>query len=77
MELNDTYTWLWIGWLLAFVGIEAVALINKDKGDTLSEHIWKWFSVKEKGNPHRTFRMVCLGGFLAWLVTHFMTGGKV
>ena len=75
--MNDTYTWLWIAWLLAFVGIEAAALINKDKGDTLSEHIWKWFSVKEGNSKKRTFRMVMLGGFLGWLVTHFMTGGKV
>ena len=75
--MNDTYTWLWIAWLLAFIGIEAAALINKDKGDTLSEHIWKWFSVKEGDSNRRTFRMVMLGGFLGWLVVHFMTGGKV
>ena len=77
MELNDNYTWLWIGWLLAFIGIETAALLNKDSGDTLSEHVWKWFSVKESSSPHKTFRMVCLGGFLGWLVIHFMTGGKV
>jgi len=75
--MNETYTWLWVAWLLAFIGIEAAALINKDKGDTLSEHVWKWFSVKEQSSVKRNFRMVCLGGFLLWLATHFMTGGKV
>lgn len=75
--MNDTYTWLWVAWLLAFIGIEGAALINKDKGDTLSEHVWKWFSVKEQSSGKRTFRMVALGGFLAWLATHFLTGGKV
>lgn len=75
--MNETYTWLWIAWLLAFIGIEAAALINKDKGDTISEHVWKWFSVKEGSSAKRNFRMVCLGGFLGWLVAHFMTGGKV
>lgn len=75
--MNDVYTWLWIGWIALFGVIEGAALINKDKGDTLSEHIWKWFSVKEESSPKKTLRMVSLGGFLTWLVIHFLTGGKI
>lgn len=75
--MNDLYTWLWIGWIGAFAVIEGAALINKDEGDTLSEHVWNWFKVKDEKSPRRTFRMVMLGGFLGWLSIHFMTGGKV
>ena len=75
--MNDTYTWLWIAWLLAFLGIEAAALLNKDRGDTLSEHVWKWFSVKEGNSRKRTVRIATLGAFLAWLAIHFLSGGKV
>ena len=75
--MNDTYTYLWLAWFGLFIGIEAAALINKDKGDTLSEHIWKWFSVKEPGSRKRTIRVATLGAFLAWLAVHFLSGGKV
>ena len=75
--MNDTYTWLWIAWLVAFLGIEGAALINKDKGDTLSEHVWKWFSVREAGSKKRTFRIATLGAFMLWLGIHFVSGGTV
>jgi hypothetical protein len=71
MDLHDPYTYLWIGWLLAFLGIEGFALARKEKGDTLSEHVWSWFSVKERKGGYKWRRGV-LGAFLAWLVAHFM-----
>lgn len=36
---------LWIGWGLAFVVIEGIALFNSSRGDTLSEHAWAWLGV--------------------------------
>ncbi|MFF3055009.1 hypothetical protein [Streptomyces sp. NPDC057909] len=39
------WSWLWVGWLAAFVVIEGKALFNKTEGDTLSEHVWRWFST--------------------------------
>lgn len=39
------FTWLWIGWGLAFVAVEGIALFNSKRGDTLSEHAWAWLGV--------------------------------
>jgi len=58
-----------------FGAIEGSALINKSKNDTLSEHVWRFFSIKEKSWGWR-FRRFCLLSFLVWLTTHFVTGGK-
>lgn len=41
------YTVLWILWGLAFCGIEGVALFNKGRGDTLSEHLWAWLGIRD------------------------------
>lgn len=70
----SVWTVLWILWLLAFLVIEGAALANKRCGDTLSEHVWAWFSVKGKGWGWR-IRRVLLLGFMGWLLVHFMTGG--
>ena len=74
--LMDIYTVAWIFWLLLFVAIEGPAIFNKRKGDTLSEHVWSWFSIKQKGAGWRLRRVVLLA-FMGWLVLHFMTGGWV
>lgn len=70
----DTWTILWLLWIASFLGIEGAALWNKQTGDTLSEHVWKWFSVKEKSTAWRLRRFGLLS-FLAWLAAHFLTGG--
>lgn len=71
------YSKLWVAWLALFVAIEGASLANKKKGDTLSEHVWDWFSVNEKGSRKRTIRMVGLFGFMAWLLVHFVSGGAI
>ena len=68
------YTLLWLLWIGAFFGIEGPALFNKQAGDTLSEHVWQWFSIKYKGPAWKLRRFVLLS-FLAWLSAHFLTGG--
>jgi hypothetical protein len=70
-----TFTIAWLIWILQFVAIEGVALCNKQPGDTLSEHVWDWASIKDKGAGWR-LRRVGLLMFLAWLVAHFLTGGE-
>ena len=77
------WSWLWAGWLGAFAVIEGLALANKEKGDTLSEHAWRWFSTErtaaKEGQPTgwvRLRRFTLLAG-MAWLLTHFLTGGWV
>jgi membrane-anchored glycerophosphoryl diester phosphodiesterase (GDPDase) len=44
----DGWTVAWIFWVAMFFVIEIPALINKTQGDTLSEHIRKWFSTTDK-----------------------------
>lgn len=58
-----------------FFAIEGPALVNRRLGDTLSEHVWKWFSIKEKSFQWRLRRFTLLA-FLAWVSGHFLTGGK-
>lgn len=72
----DGYTVAWVGWLVMFGVIEGAALLDKRKNDTLSEHVWDWFAIKDKPKGWKVRR----GGlyvFLAWLVAHFVTGGAV
>jgi hypothetical protein len=70
------FTSLWIVWLVLFGAIEGVALANKTPGDTLSEHIWKWFSVRGKARGWM-FRRAALFLFLVWLLLHMMGIGGV
>lgn len=49
----DIWSWLWVGWLGAFAVIEGVALARDDRGDTLSEHVWKWFAIGRHDEPQR------------------------
>jgi len=68
------YTIAWIGWGVYFLAVEIPALLNDKKGDTLSEHLWNWFSIRRKGRAYRLRRFI-LGAFMFWLSLHFMTGG--
>jgi hypothetical protein len=72
--VTDPYTLGWLLWIAAFLGLEGKALVNKRPGDTLSEHVWRWSSVKAKGGAWRLRRFGLLA-FLAWLAAHFLTGG--
>jgi hypothetical protein len=70
------WTVAWLFWLLMFAAIELPALVNKRRGDTLSEHVWSWFAVRDKPKGW-VFRRLILILFLGWLVAHFVTGGAV
>jgi len=75
MSLNKKYTWLWAIWLVAFGVIEYAALKDKDKGDTLSEHVWKLIGTKTPGrNWENWIFRAGLVGLFAWLIPHFFTG---
>jgi hypothetical protein len=65
----------WILWIIQFLATEGLALANKTPGDTLSEFVWKWFSIKDKGTGWRLRRFSLLA-FLAWQVAHFLSGGQ-
>lgn len=70
------WTVAWIFWVAMFFAIEVPAIIRKDRGDTLSEHVWKWFGVQGKPAGYKARRFVLLT-FMAWLSLHFLTGGWV
>lgn len=79
----DIWTILWLAWLGLFAVIEGVALVRSDRGDTLSEHVWKWIGVGRHGQekPKVTgsvkVRRVALVSFMVWLTLHFLTGGWI
>ena len=64
----------WIGWLIAFVVIEAIAIKSKARGDTLSEHVWSWFSLRKSKKNVFTYGFLL---FWLWLTIHFVTGGAI
>lgn len=76
------WAWLWIAWIVSFCAIEGAALARKAEGDTLSEHVWKWFAIGRPGDrPALTAwaltRRIGLLAFLAWLAVHFVSGGVI
>lgn len=70
------YTLLWVSWWVEFFVIEGYALSNKTPGDTLSEHLWKWFSLKDKGWHWRLRRFAAIA-ILAWILVHLLGGGQI
>lgn len=75
------YTIAWLSWLGAFGVIEGMALANKRPGDTLSEHVWRWFATGQGSSADPSgwvrLRRFSLLAFMAWLSVHFLTGGRV
>lgn len=76
--LATTFSYLWFGWLLAFVIIEVAALIlsrgkkplGEDEGGTLSELVWRL--TRKDGNIF--FRIAAMFAFIGLgvvLVIHF------
>ena len=77
--MSDPFTWFWILWILAFIIIEGAALIRKDRGDTLSEKTWKWFSLKGSKDKLKPWQVLVRIGFISfwvWLTIHFLFGGS-
>lgn len=70
------YTLAWYIWFMLFAVIEGGAIFNKKKGDTLSEHLWRWASIKEKSNGWR-LRRVGLTFTMVWIFIHIITGGWI
>jgi hypothetical protein len=69
------WTVAWLLWILQFIAIEGQALLNKTPGDTLTEHVHKWFSLETKGFGWRA-RRASLIAFLSWLTLHFLFPGQ-
>lgn len=67
--MNRIYLLLWL-FVLAQAGVlEYMAVRRSKNGDTFSELIWGIIQA------HPIFLFV-MAGVLAWLVVHFLSGGK-
>lgn len=76
----------WILWLLWFVVEEGMAFKKGQTGNTLSEHVWKWFGIPDLNSKVPVTqepitgwvraRRFALLAFMAWLAVHFLTGGR-
>lgn len=72
-------TWLFTaGWAALAVlglGLEFAALRRRERGDTLSEHVWKIFLIKDKRNTALGWLLrVFVLGAMTWLTMHFGFG---
>lgn len=74
----NPYSWAWIGWIVAFLGIELTAVfLTPDKPSrptTLSNSIWWLIQGKSRWHYAARFGLVTL---LAWLSIHLLSGGKI
>ncbi|MGI5493869.1 hypothetical protein [Microtetraspora malaysiensis] len=72
MLLLGVPSWAWAAWAATafgtFAALETIALVNRNRGDTLSENIRRWLGI----NPDRPVRRytipIFLGGLIAFVV---------
>ena len=65
------YTWGWAGWILYFVVLEGLAVLDDDPGETLSAHV-VWVR-----NNIGSFAWFMIAGVLLWLLYHFLVERRV
>lgn len=69
--------WYLAGYIAGSVvigAVELVALFNKQPGDTLSEHIWRWVGLHRRWTLAFTVRRLVVVAFLGWLLLHLAFG---
>lgn len=78
MKLNWKYTVGWVVWILGFGVLEWRAIKDRDKGDTLSEHVWQTIGQGSDSPSWLNWVLrIVLGGGLVWVTHHFFTGGSL
>jgi hypothetical protein len=75
MDFHDFYWIIWLGFL--FLPYEIYAAFSKKPGDTLSENVWDWFAIKNRGAKYGRLRRLILFGFWIGLGSHFIYGTTV
>ena len=68
MKRPSGWSLAWLGWLLAFLFVELPGAILPGKGETLSEHVWRWC--------RGPWRRLVLAAFLVALTCHFVFGAS-
>lgn len=73
--MSTVFTAIWIT-LGAIGGItEIIALLRKARGDTLSEHIWAWWHVRDpRPTPLVVVGRIILLTIMIWLTGHLAFG---
>ena len=69
----SVFSWLWVGWAVFFVVVETVAIVNKTRGDTLSENLRALFHTSTVIG--RWVWVISLGVLAAWLLVHIVAPG--
>lgn len=72
--LQKKFTYVWAAWVAMFLTFEAWAVVNKTRGDTLSEHTRHYFQTKGKVGSFVFLGM--FGSFAAWFAAHII-GRKI
>ena len=69
MNMKRKYLIAWVLWIVAFIIIETLALLNREpNGDTLSEFVWQVVAFPV---------MWWIGAaFMVWLTIHWLFDGK-
>ena len=68
-DFKKPWVWLWIAWGVLFFAIEIPAILNRDSGDTLSEHVWGLINLG-------SFFWFAVAAVLVWLLYHFLWEGR-
>ncbi|WP_329317342.1 hypothetical protein OG723_44095 (plasmid) [Streptomyces sp. NBC_01278] len=63
---------IWTLWTLLFALFETAALVNRRKGDTLSENTRRLFRVRTSKAGRAIFTVGWLG-FAGWFLLHILT----
>lgn len=73
---DDPYDWLWVAWIGLFFAIEIPAIVRERRhgsGATLTAHVRRWFSTRDRSKGWR-IRRLALATLLLWLPLHFYVG---
>ncbi|MCW2898803.1 MAG: hypothetical protein JWO67_1068 [Streptosporangiaceae bacterium] len=71
----STPTWMWIGWIAAFLVLEGIGLFDRKPGGTFSEFMWGLFHVRDRRPTAATWiARVALVLFGTWLTGHIAFG---
>jgi hypothetical protein len=65
----------WTAFVVLGLSVELVALVSPERGDTASEHVWKWLRVRD-ARPTAPFIVLRVLTAIAcvWLAPHFSMG---
>lgn len=63
--MNRKFTLAWVAIFALIIAVEGIALVNRDDGDTLSEHVWAVLDLSPA-------LALPLGAFFLWLFLHFV-----